>query len=1018
MDNNNVIEIDGDANDLDREILQWQQLPFDLRKISDSNCIAKYGCNNIQLYNNMKARLLSTGDIDNSTIRLENARIYEKENTYHVVDLSEVSIKSDLATVNSSDKHRLIPIYLIASFDGPYKGMIIKSLKKYKFYNVGLSFDPSFKSIYYYSLIQKQDVNEMSVISLSNYYKISQYPIAVSVIFLEESVAKKLKSGVEKYLINQRNSRVSSFGYMGDDIMDDNPSIFSYSYTKIVTDFINSLFLISGIDINQDDYKYLDHKSDNKKNNINSNVFMIYNGQLRNFGREEALVKVRKIESTIGLDANFFNDVYNKKYITYTKLESAIEMNIKTGSSDNIVTGDDENVISDKINQSKKIMNKDNTIFIINPFGPGSEYSTTTLDDIYNGYLSTSDMSQKLSNNYSVQLWGKSVPEMYQIMKNQLESMYGDANIIPSSSDETLDDYKKQVSSEVISQDPVRILTRKLEMCNLSNANLYESAVLEDFNKSVEYIPHNYNEDIPQITPFLNYNEYMKIYPECNLTPESYILQFSDNELNSYDKLRSLYNENNSEELLKYGWNPIVKPTAENMKYARDKQVDWMNENCRVNIIDASKIDFTSFVESTNIEVKNRNLSPIFIILSFTGTPAGLAIKLYGMGKYKYSHACLALDSTLQKMYTFNMKAADGSTGFVVENIDDYFGRIGPAKLKVMCLFVTKKVKSKIDKTLKFYEDNKAKTKYSIEGLGKLIAKITTESKYSLNMFCSQFVDSILKIADIDISGKDSNLVAPEDLGKNNNSVNIYTVFEGLKRDYKASKINEIIENLMKSKKYKSLRYQNNDNSNISISNTKKNKYEIFNKKSLKEMTEELESYIDDNNNLYKLDEVNVSGIISQLEYYVNPTAEISCLDEIKIPFGFNNKGDLYISKTINLQQEYNESHKLLSMYDQSNEEGIKHELARLFYLNSIIESKIKKKKKDDPEYKELMDLRARILNDFTTYFKVIKNSDKDFDFMNYLKHSEYYNKTITVDNSTLKFSGIYIKSILKTLLK
>ena len=105
-------------------------------------------------------------------------------------------------------------------------------------------------------------------------------------------------------------------------------------------------------------------------------------------------------------------------------------------------------------------------------------------------------------------------------------------------------------------------------------------------------------------------------------------------------------------------------------------------------------------------------------------------------------------------------------------------------------------------------------------------------------------------------------------------------------------------------------------------------------------------------------------------------------------------------------------------MYDMTNEEGIKHELARLFYINSIIEKKLKKKKQQDPEYKELTDLRARVINDFTKYFKIIKTNDKEFDFNKYIKNSEYYNKTITVDNSTLKFTGNYIKAILKMLVK
>ena len=103
-------------------------------------------------------------------------------------------------------------------------------------------------------------------------------------------------------------------------------------------------------------------------------------------------------------------------------------------------------------------------------------------------------------------------------------------------------------------------------------------------------------------------------------------------------------------------------------------------------------------------------------------------------------------------------------------------------------------------------------------------------------------------------------------------------------------------------------------------------------------------------------------------------------------------------------------------MYDETNIQGIKHELARLYYLNNVIEKKLKKIKKSDKDYKELIDLRARILNDFSTYFKLVKTIEKDFDFMEYMKSSEYYNKYLVVDGSTLKQSGSLIKKFINSI--
>ena len=59
------------------------------------------------------------------------------------------------------------------------------------------------------------------------------------------------------------------------------------------------------------------------------------------------------------------------------------------------------------------------------------------------------------------------------------------------------------------------------------------------------------------------------------------------------------------------------------------------------------------------------------------------------------------------------------------------------------------------------------------------------------------------------------------------------------------------------------------------------------------------------------------------------------------------------------------------------------------------------KKDKQD-EYKKLIDLRARVLNDFKKYLKIVLDSDKEFNFGDYYKNSEYYDSNIMIDKETL----------------
>ena len=69
--------------------------------------------------------------------------------------------------------------------------------------------------------------------------------------------------------------------------------------------------------------------------------------------------------------------------------------------------------------------------------------------------------------------------------------------------------------------------------------------------------------------------------------------------------------------------------------------------------------------------------------------------------------------------------------------------------------------------------------------------------------------------------------------------------------------------------------------------------------------------------------------------------------------------------------------------------------------------------KKDDDQYKPIIDLRARVLNDFKKYMKVVLKKEPEFNFNEYFKASEYYDSSIVIDNSTMKFLGSLIKKII-----
>lgn len=143
-------------------------------------------------------------------------------------------------------------------------------------------------------------------------------------------------------------------------------------------------------------------------------------------------------------------------------------------------------------------------------------------------------------------------------------------------------------------------------------------------------------------------------------------------------------------------------------------------------------------------------------------------------------------------------------------------------------------------------------------------------------------------------------------------------------------------------------------------------------------------------------------------------------LNEKGIGFEFNRKGDLFINnflKKKDYQSQYMEAHRLLVEYDKSkNIDGMKYELAKLYFLSNKIQEDLIVAKRDKANAKKLTDIRARVLNDFHKYIKVVLKGDKHFNFSNYYQRSEFSDDSIVIKSPTLKYTGKYAKDILRML--
>ena len=212
----------------------------------------------------------------------------------------------------------------------------------------------------------------------------------------------------------------------------------------------------------------------------------------------------------------------------------------------------------------------------------------------------------------------------------------------------------------------------------------------------------------------------------------------------------------------------------------------------------SKKYNFFKVKEDALQEAITSNImeaEPVFIVNSFTNTPAGRIISTYTHSAY--SHTAISLDSSLTHMYSFN---ADNKKnvfgGFSIESIKDYIAYYKDSIIQVNCIFVEKDDLDKIKMVLDSMNENVSDTRYGYRNIFNIILNRSKEiSNTAKTMVCSQFVAYILHRADISIVNKSDNLVTPKDLATLTNP-RVYKLYEGKAIEYDEKKINRVFRKL------------------------------------------------------------------------------------------------------------------------------------------------------------------------------------------------------------------------------
>jgi hypothetical protein len=260
-------------------------------------------------------------------------------------------------------------------------------------------------------------------------------------------------------------------------------------------------------------------------------------------------------------------------------------------SDDNRVNDLSDQVMYNKIQTSQLLQSQDSNVVIINDFmGEQPDYTMDDLYDTYNKFLNLPSNYQGYSNDYSMSLWGRAVPQMFTYMKNKIESYEDEENnlIIKTNriKDDRLVQYKKEIIEAADNNDFLKYAVHKMDcLSKHTGVSIYESSVLESFAEQISYKEYDYRKDIPSVVPYLTYTEWVNIASDHDVLPFQYLII---DDPKKYDQvihdlqlqLVSVTDKSVIEDkILNAGWNPYIKITAESMKEARERQIKWFNEN-------------------------------------------------------------------------------------------------------------------------------------------------------------------------------------------------------------------------------------------------------------------------------------------------------------------------------------------------------------------------------------------------------------------------------------------------------
>lgn len=391
------------------------------------------------------------------------------------------------------------------------------------------------------------------------------------------------------------------------------------------------------------------------------------------------------------------------------------------------------------------------------------------LNSKFDSFCCLNAKNKKISNDFSWQIWGYNVPNMYEILVNKLNAVEQDDSNI------------KTVSETKKLEDAVRPLVDRCNHALLSNNILeYFNIIWKDNRDDLSIVENTIYDKCMDI----NEDEYLNI--DESIFPKV-VPWFRDDELDyckSISKFEGSYksavesameklnkdpnNQEYIEAVLSLGWNPSIPLSESNYDYIRNRQA----KGNYFNPIDIRSIKISNINEGSDI-----NCIPIFFIMEHKNQYDNF----YNIADY--SKVGLSFDSSLKSIYTFN-GVDTNFKGFILESIKDY------NFIDVVVLYVDNNALEKIKSQCIKLKDNDTELNNFGSVYGIITKTLNRINPDNLKLIYSQYIDMLFRLSNIDLSTSELNF----DKFGLNKSANIFKVYSGNSTEYNQEKVNDILK--------------------------------------------------------------------------------------------------------------------------------------------------------------------------------------------------------------------------------